>query len=275
MRASQPLQTESVGPFSLLLDSLHTIQRTDYLPMFINFRTFRKIILGMVLLVSVTSLVLSVYLRPSFTHPNSTYVLVGILDTLIFAATISMSRKVLFSPQTVATEVLGSFTLLPFALILTLYSLSLSVTPDPTTNGIFAVLQILIFIGTIIHGFYTIGLICIAMLTVCAFDRDVWSRDIDSSPSPFPMTVLFLFLFPCFSRPDPSPFPTADAHDAVICLPGCNCSTAKTQIPNTEAGMLEATPNMLMASGLSSRSLVRVPNDFERRNLIVIAFVEV
>jgi hypothetical protein len=85
--------------------------------MFVTFRTFRKIILGVILLVSVASLVLSVYLRPSFAHPNSTYVLVGILDTLIFATLISISRKTLFdSFQSVATEVLGLFTLLPFAL---------------------------------------------------------------------------------------------------------------------------------------------------------------
>ncbi|KAJ6558459.1 hypothetical protein DFH09DRAFT_1317192 [Mycena vulgaris] len=86
--------------------------------MFVAFRTFRKIVLGSILLVSTTSLALSVYLRPYFAHPNSnTYVLVGILDTLIFATIISMSRKTLFnSPQSVATEALGLFALLPFAL---------------------------------------------------------------------------------------------------------------------------------------------------------------
>ncbi|KAJ6497783.1 hypothetical protein C8R45DRAFT_984239 [Mycena sanguinolenta] len=86
--------------------------------MFINFRTFRKILLGAILLVSVTSLVLSIYLKPSFVHPNS---VVSILDTLIFSIILATIRKPFFqSPQPVATEALGLFTLLPFALILML-----------------------------------------------------------------------------------------------------------------------------------------------------------
>lgn len=139
--------------------------------MFIAFRNFRKIILGLIVLVSTASLVLSLYLKPSFTHPNSAYVMVGILDTLIFASILAMTRRwLLQSPQSVATETLGLFTLLPFALseyppssdhplsdsigVLTLYVLTLSVDPgEPTVLWIFAILQILIFIGTILREF--------------------------------------------------------------------------------------------------------------------------
>ncbi|KAJ7729545.1 hypothetical protein DFH07DRAFT_183591 [Mycena maculata] len=242
--------------------------------MFISFRTFRKIILGTILLVSTASLGLSLYLKPYLIHRNSAYVLAGILDTVILTSTLALTRRSLLdSPQSVAMETLGLFTLLPFALILTLYVLSLSVTPEPTTLSIFAILQILVFIGTTLHALYTLGLILTAMLTVCAFDRDVWSRHIDSSPSPFPMTFLFLFIFPCFSQRDTTSFPTEDApvlnQERVVCLPGCNCSIAKTEIPNTSPGL---EPNMQMVSGLSSRSLVRVPNDIERRTSIAIAF---
>ncbi|KAJ7039137.1 hypothetical protein C8F04DRAFT_1255291 [Mycena alexandri] len=253
--------------------------------MFILFRTFRKILLGAILLVSVASLVLSLYLKPHFVHPNSAYVLVGILDTLILAIFLSISRKkLLASPQPVATEVLGLFTLLPFALILVLYALSITVIPDPTILGVFAILQILIFIGTILHGLYTLCLIATAMLTVCLFDRDVWCRDIDSSPSPFPMSVLFGFICPCcFASPDPAFFEDIpeQEHEALVpCLPGCNCSIAKTKtlanISESEGPGLEPTPEMRMGmvGGLSSRSLVLVPNEVERRTSIMISFEE-
>ncbi|KAJ7350368.1 hypothetical protein DFH08DRAFT_861207 [Mycena albidolilacea] len=251
--------------------------------MFINFRTFRKILLGTILLISATSVVLSVYLKPYLKpSPNSAYVLLGILDTLIFAIILSVGRTLFQSPQTVATEALGLFALLPFALILALYSMTLSVTPDQNVLSIFSILQILIFIGTTLHGLYTIGLLCTAMLTVCVFDADVYARDIDSSPSPFPMSFLLGSICPCFCRSDPASLDLeyVPEHPNIVCLPGCNCSIAKTQLPNTSEG--ERTPglqptanNMLMVRGLSSRSLVRVPNDVERRSSIAVSFEEV
>ncbi|KAJ7232796.1 hypothetical protein B0H12DRAFT_1144945 [Mycena haematopus] len=202
--------------------------------MFLNFRAFRKILLGAILLTSVTSLVLSIYLKPYFVHPNSVYVLVGILDTLIFAIIISIARKPLFqSPQPVATEALGLFALLPFDLILVLYSLTFSVTPDPTALEVLVVLQILMIIGAALHGLYTMGLICTAMVTVCLFDCDVWSRDIESSPSPFPMSFLLGSICPCFPQPDTTSFEDVPEHPSLVCLPGCNCSMAKKQLPNT------------------------------------------
>ncbi|KAJ7188579.1 hypothetical protein C8R46DRAFT_1055164 [Mycena filopes] len=245
-----------------------------------TFRTFRKILLGSILLVSAASLVLSLYLKPHFVHPNSAYVLIGILDTLIFAAVLSITRKkLLASAQPVATEVLGLFTLLPFALILVLYAISIQVaTSEPTTMWIFAILQILIFIGTILHGLYTICLIATAMLTVCVFDRDVWCRDIDSSPSPFPMSVLFRSICPCFASPDPAFFEDTpeQEHEALVpCLPGCNCSVAKTKtlvnISESE-GSSGLEPETRMVGGLSSRSLVLVPSEVERRTSIMVSF---
>ncbi|KAJ6495667.1 hypothetical protein C8R47DRAFT_1116059 [Mycena vitilis] len=245
--------------------------------MFISFRTFRKILLGTTLLIHATSLVLSIYLRPSFIHPNSAYFLVGILDCFIVGTVIVLAKPLCGCSQSVATEILFLFILLPFSLILSLYVLSLVIIPDPAALWIFAILQILVFIGTILHSLYTICLIFTAMLTVCAFDQDVWSRDIDSSPSPFPMAFLFGFMCPCFcTQPEPTLFEAVPEHQGVVCLPGCTCSTAKAQIPNTPENErnpgLEPIPSMRMVTGLSSRSLVRVPNDVERRTSIAIAF---
>ncbi|KAJ7209664.1 hypothetical protein GGX14DRAFT_452495 [Mycena pura] len=237
--------------------------------MFMSFRVFRKVVLWVIFLDAATSLALALYLKPSFIHPNSVYVLVGILIALIFASALSVLRRAIFdSPQTVVAETLGLLALLPFSLILVLYALGLSVTPHPTALWIFAILRILLVAGISLHVLYTIGLACTAMLTVCAFDRDVWSRDIDSSPSPFPMFALMCFVFPHYSGPEENPCAPDDVpeHQILVCLPGssCNCSiaTSKTSLPISP----EAT------SGMQSRSLVRVPNDVERRTSIVIAF---
>ncbi|KAJ7287320.1 hypothetical protein C8J57DRAFT_1495780 [Mycena rebaudengoi] len=250
--------------------------------MFFTFAIFRKILLAVILLLDLVSLTLAVYLKASFTHSESTYVMVGILDGVIFATILSIFRAAIFhSAQSVATETLGLFALLPFHLILTLFVLGVTVIPgNPTALWIFAVLQILIIIATIIHGLYTIGLMFTAMLTVCVFDRDVWCRDIDSSPSPFPMTFLLGTLFPCFSTTGPFPTETTDSNPDLICIPGsvCNCST-KASISGTSEGAvemargLEPAMSMRMLAGASStRSLVRLPNDIERRSSIHVAF---
>src|SRR6266704_2061402 len=81
---------------------------------------------------------------------------------------------------------------------------------------------------------YGAGFILAAILTVPAFDRDVWIRDIDASPSPFPISVLFAFYFPCCCS---LPLNECDAPDSPVvpsipCFPGCNCP-AKLPMPIT------------------------------------------
>ncbi|KAJ7072582.1 hypothetical protein C8F01DRAFT_1104448 [Mycena amicta] len=118
-------------------------------------------------------------------------------------------------------------------------------------------------ISTALHAVYTVGLATTAVITVCAFDHDVWSRDIDSSPSPFPITLLLWFICPCLAAANMDPVPTQDTVDhQVVCLPGCNCSSTKPTL-TTEP---EAVPEMRMAE-----SLVRIPNELERRTSIVIS----
>ncbi|KAJ7668493.1 hypothetical protein DFH06DRAFT_201228 [Mycena polygramma] len=122
--------------------------------MLISFRAFRKILLGTTLLLHATSLVLSIYLRPSFIHPNSAYFLVGILDCFIVGTIIVLAKPLFGCSQSVATEILFLFILLPFSLILSLYVLSLVIIPDSAALWIFAILQILVFIGTILRKPY-------------------------------------------------------------------------------------------------------------------------
>nr|GAT57900.1 predicted protein [Mycena chlorophos] len=211
----------------------------------LSFRVFRRLVLGTITTLSATNICLSLYIRPAFRHPNNAYIIVGILDALIFAAIVSMCRKSWGDPQTVAAEALGLVVTLPFALILVLYTLGLSVTPD--FQHVFVALQWLLVISTILHTFYCFGLAITAAITVCAFDYNVWSRDIDSSPSPFPMTLVLRFILPCIGTSDTSKT-SNEATEHTICLPGCNCPSSKANLTETQPEQSE----MRIAPSISS-----------------------
>jgi hypothetical protein len=127
---------------------------------------------------------------------------------------------------------------------------------------------------------YTFGFLLVALLTVPAFDRDVWLRDLDSSPSPFPMQVLFAFVFPCLA-----PFfeatrflvPQSSTQEppTLVCLPGCNCELNKVPIDQDDLLVAATTISMENArASVSARSLVRVPNAIEQRDSTVIRFLQ-
>lgn len=127
---------------------------------------------------------------------------------------------------------------------------------------------------------YTVGLLLVALLTVPAFDRDVWLRDLDSSPSPFPLQVLFAFVFPCLA-----PFfeatrflvPQSSTQEppSLVCLPGCNCELNKFPIGEHDLPVSATARNMENApASVSARSLVRVPNAIEQRDSTVISFLQ-
>lgn len=114
---------------------------------------------------------------------------------------------------------------------------------------------------------YTIGLVTIAVLTVPAFDPDVWLRDIDSTPSPFPMAIIFAFVFPCLahrfestrafvrqSAPDDQCLPS--------CLLDCNIHSDKVHANVVAEGESMRRPPVL------PHVLVRIPNAAERRATI-------
>ena len=114
---------------------------------------------------------------------------------------------------------------------------------------------------------YTIGLVAIAVLTVPAFDPDVWLRDIDSTPSPFPLVIIFAYAFPCLARHFESTraFVRQSAPDDQ-CLPHCllDCNIhgdrARANVAAGEESMRR--PPVL------PHVLVRVPNAAERRATI-------
>ena len=127
---------------------------------------------------------------------------------------------------------------------------------------------------------YTVGLLLVALLTVPAFDRDVWLRDVDSSPSPFPIQVLFAFVFPCLAPLFEAtrflvPQSSTLEPPSLVCLPGCDCELNK--FPTDEHDLPVAITARSMESApasVSARTLVRVPNAIEQRDSTVISFLQ-
>lgn len=140
---------------------------------------------------------------------------------------------------------------------------------------------------------YTIGLLTISMLTVPAFDPDVWMRDIDSSPSPFPLGIISSYLFPCvasyFSGHPPTRSPSSEP-PPTPCLPTCSphCTfhgrrnlsgvpkeAEYERVPSTSSN---PPPLGLVSHGkepehkppVLPHTLIRVPNAAERRASIYV-----
>lgn len=112
------------------------------------------------------------------------------------------------------------------------------------------------------------------MITVPAYDQDVWFRDIDSSPSPFPIPILVSYVF---RRHSSFPSALSDTRHQALCLPGCNC-TVKLHPPTmtSNSGQISVTMGMPTSERRRSDSLrgslVRIPSAAERRASIIVAF---
>ena len=128
---------------------------------------------------------------------------------------------------------------------------------------------------------YTGCLLLCSLLTVIAFDRDIWRRDLDSSPSPFPMQILFAFVFPCLAPHFEAtrflvPQSNSQEPTSLFCLPDCNCELNKCpldfeSIHQHELSVTATTRSLNSASPIvSARTLVRIPNAVEQRDSIVI-----
>lgn len=168
---------------------------------------------------------------------------------------------------------------------------------DKTSPEIYVLLQIFVIGGSIIreclgpfpvcrHSWtgpvdivYTTGLIIVSMITVSAFDGDVWIRDIDSSPSPFPMAVLIAFLRP---RPSAWLHRGSDEQDRtdmtersrleVHCLSPCICPPKPEWTRWPEESEVDASRGPMKNARSLSHILVRVPDAAEQRTSISISF---
>lgn len=249
---------------------------------FVCFRNFRRFLSAFIVLTSLTCVALSLTLLNDMTHRPTAIVLALIeAGSMVRASMPIWHEPILKKRQMVASETIALFLLLPFQMILSLIVASVDLKDGTQMENVLIGLKGLIFTNTLIHITYTFCFILVAILTVCAFDRDVWYRDIDSIPSPFPMMVLFLFVLPCLRRqppPDPILEDTEVVHSGTYCLPGCNCR-AKPELASspTISRTPEQPPQLgdLFRFGSNSslsRSLVRIPDAIERRSSIIIAF---
>ncbi|KAF8635216.1 hypothetical protein AX17_003992 [Amanita inopinata Kibby_2008] len=204
--------------------------------------------------------------------------LVSIQTVSIFRGLFSVFRKPLFKEvQSVASEAISLFALFPFQLIIALVTLSAPFRPESSQLS-YAPLILQIFV---LLNAGVLGLILVATITVSAFDRDVWIRNIDASPSPFPIAILFAFSCPCcYSIPPAGDRELDDEQGTseVPCLPGCNCANKLRMPDNAQPQVVDASASTRsILSGLKgsesiSRTLVRIPNAIERRSSIAIAF---
>ncbi|KIK09852.1 hypothetical protein K443DRAFT_82293, partial [Laccaria amethystina LaAM-08-1] len=129
---------------------------------------------------------------------------------------------------------------------------------------------------------YTITLMTLVILTLATYDREVWVRDVDSSPSPFSIPIIFACLFPQLStrfsatrlliqQQDSQPTPS-------FCLPRCSCSNKVVGSPPLASAIpcihSSVAGNSATDDGgsLGPSSLVRIPNAAERRTSIIVSF---
>lgn len=245
--------------------------------MSLRFRIFRRILLGLIALLSLFSIILSIILCHSFSHRRVFWMIILVQSACMARSLWStLSKPLLKRAQSVAWEVVGLFVLLPFELILALVVISTPLQREPSPNLIYNVLQIFILINAIIDLGYMISLLVTAMITVPAYDQDVWVRDIDSSPSPFPISILFSFVFRRHFSSRSTHLGTTHGPCQALCLPGCNCTAKLHQpmsgIPGHASDTVRLPTSERRRSESLSGSLVRIPNAAERRASIILAF---
>ncbi|KAF8895709.1 hypothetical protein CPB84DRAFT_1782260 [Gymnopilus junonius] len=179
------------------------------------------------------------------------------------------------SSRSVAAEALSLFMLFPFQTITPF------IATDMTTNyesnaSVLICMKIFAIGSAILHVAYTFILISLAVLTVPAFDADVWRRDIDSSPSPFPLAIIFAFFCPCIARLFPATRSLVTESVPLdplrsLCLPTCDPDCHVHGRPKTaasDAGEGQPLPTNRRAQPVLPHMLIRIPNSAELQSAI-------
>ncbi|KAK0494789.1 hypothetical protein EDD18DRAFT_284182 [Armillaria luteobubalina] len=255
-----------------------------------RFATFRRLFLGVMSLIACACIGLSVFLQAAFDHRSGVILIISIEAITLLQTFASAHHQILFrKSQVVALDFATVVLLLPFSMILSLFILDVELgTKNEVLLRALLTLQILIITNSAMIAGYALCLGFVALMTACFFDPGVWQRDIDSTPSPFPMCYvlyqLSVFLFPCLSSGESVAQPTsevASSHSPEICLPGCNCGPKPPMMMQTTSNEIERSANIAPSnqdqnSGKCtmslSRSLVRLPDEVERRTSIAIHF---
>ncbi|ETW80760.1 hypothetical protein HETIRDRAFT_169504 [Heterobasidion irregulare TC 32-1] len=132
----------------------------------------------------------------------------------------------------------------------------------------FVIVEVLCWLVTVLLTTYSITIVSLSILTALTLDKDVWIRDITSSPSPFPLQHILATLMRTTSLEDDT---RSQRHH---CLPGCTCT--EKQLPSSPPLAIPAIGqglNVRMERAPARSNVpVRVPTAMERHNSIVIGF---
>ncbi|KDQ50284.1 hypothetical protein JAAARDRAFT_200165 [Jaapia argillacea MUCL 33604] len=205
------------------------------------------------------------------------------------AIIISLSYK-LVDPrgsQHVSTEILWTFSLLPFEISLAVFSRAL--TPplaSPTISVLFGILEGAAWSLPALVALYGFILFTLATLARLTVDKDIWFRDISGSLSPFPLSCIIERLRnPTTTRIQdnaniwPS-VPREDIRRVSYCLPGCNCNR-KLHLPprfspSSSSERLISCPcpaeTLAEASPERVSRLIRTPTPLQRMSVIELDF---
>ncbi|KAG1833409.1 hypothetical protein EV424DRAFT_933656 [Suillus variegatus] len=246
--------------------------------MAISFRTARRFSMGLIGMLSLVCLALSLFLWGAGYSKSKNIGAVIVIPTGAFIGSIwTIFTKVVHKPQLVSVEATWTFALLPFEILLGLFSVNLNIANVPTAHTAYLCLATLIWLNAALVAIYVTTIILLALLTQVLHDQDVWSRDIDSSPSPFPLHIIVAYAFSSLTRPfslvtrqNRPTSPVSKEH----CLPGCTCSR---KLPNSSSladwrtlgPTLENTTSDVSGSPHSLIN-IRVPTAMERPKPIAV-----
>ncbi|KAJ4483735.1 hypothetical protein J3R30DRAFT_1823961 [Lentinula aciculospora] len=277
--------------------------------MTLRFSTIRRILTINLALTHTTCLALAIYLCRSFVSRNTIWI-IGFLEVaLVFLYVNSAVSKLLLKHSTsVMQELCSNFAAFALNSVLSLLVVSLEVKDEEMAHlkmGLAMHVWVRIVLAVMFtHFSYTIVLVMLAMLTHFSFDKNVWKRDIDSSPAPFPFPIIIPILLPCFFHPPDMtlpPFPSGPTDASPVIRPpctlqgSCQCpekpalpqmnspsepedhATLPPTLPLNSEDMTQARPTSMPASETrlsnmsrrssiaTSQSLVQIPSAAQRR----------
>jgi len=238
----------------------------------LSFRHMRKLWLVLMALVSLTCIIISMILwEKGYCKDSSLAPLLAIPLGSVIGVLWSTTRKQFKQKQMVCLEITWISSMVPFQIVLGLFAMGLEVPSSISEHTLYSALIINVWLNCTFAFSYATSLVLLSIFTHLSYDKDVWSRDLDSSPSPFPMVAILVFAFPCLA-------PREDCREQGLqCLPGCACATKLSQSSSTyaEPSIQDRPEDVLKPEGTVKDSQlipVQVPTSMDRRNVIVVEF---
>ncbi|KAL1746193.1 hypothetical protein HDZ31DRAFT_81418 [Schizophyllum fasciatum] len=264
--------------------------------MFLTFKWIRKGLIAFIIFLYLILIGFAFFLRPYLARVDSVWILVSIPLSMIAGCVMSIFHVKFFgTPQTVVWELVWLSGFLPFALIVA-FVVYTGTTGDvaPAVVSVLYAAEILVFIACSIHILYALSLLLVASVTAFAFDRDIWTRDLDASPSPFPATFLLRYCCPCLRRSEtnptseieyairgyPMPTPPSDAAEVKIdpSTPDLPSISSRSPSGQSSQDLSQASePKLSKHRPTGSRAslastLIQIPDEFQKRTSIQVSF---